>query len=238
LLLAELNQRKGEDERSLGNLQRALKYVQRSEDIMEAYILLAHAYAMLNRSEEAQEHLKIAKSSSESKERFFRRLQELREERAEYHATAWRGALAAEPGNESVRLRLAALLRRKGDTDQATEILRVQMASQSGRKKRAVELSFCLAEKGELLTAVEVLSAIAVKNPADEDDLAVLYALAILHRNMENHLSAVAVLKTIRRADPGYREVQTLLRQEYEALILQDYGVSERVIPSRLAQSS
>lgn len=237
LLLAELNQREGEHERSLKDLQNGLRHVQHSRDIMETHMLLAHAYTMLRQTKQARKHLKMAKTKSQSKDRFFRRLRELQHERAEFDVTTLRASLLADPGDDSVRLRLASRLRWKGDLHQALEVLRIQMTTPSGRKKRAVELSLCLAEIGELLTAVEVLRSVGLNTPHDEEDLAILYALAIIHKRMGNHLSAVASLKTIRETDPSYRDAQTLLKQEYEELVLQDSGMSKRIIPSMLSQS-
>jgi len=230
LTLGELLQREGEYERSIDNLRKGLKRITENENVVESHILLANAYSMLGDRARALKALKMAKTRADSKERFFNRLCELKQERLDFEIAKCEANLHSNSNDYLSRIRVCRLLRRKGETEKAIEILSVPLKEPGFEKSRALEMSLCLAQKGELVTALEILNSVVVNAPLHDEDFEILYTLATLYGRMGNSLPAVACLKRIKQVDPRYRQVGNLISQEYRRLILLRSGVAARTI--------
>jgi tetratricopeptide (TPR) repeat protein len=230
LTLGELLQREGEYQRSIDNLLKGLKGVTENESIVESHILLANAYSVLGDRKRALKALKMAKTRADSKERFFKRLSELKQERLGFEITKCQADLRSNSKDDSSRIRVARLLRKRGHIEKALEVLSVSLKEPRSEKRRVLEISLCLAEKGELITALETLNSVAVNTPPHDEDLEILYTLATLYGRTGNSLPAVACLKRINQANPRYRQVGNLIAEEYRRLVLFRTGVAARTI--------
>gem|GEM_PF-6509221 len=230
LLLGELLQRAGENDRAIDVLQTGLKRAQHGEQIVEMHILLANAHHGMKDERHAAKAIKMARSRAQSKEAFFARLAVLQNERIGFEIARLQSSLKDNPEDDSKRLQLARLLRENDKISEALETLRFQPTELRAKKRRAIELSLCLTKKGELSTAIDVLNAIPVSDPPEDLDCELLYALARLYARMGQPLLSIACLKNIRRVLPEYREASTLLRQEYAHLLRLQTGLAARTI--------
>lgn len=230
LLLGDLLERMEQYDKAVDVLKSGLKRAQCTENIIDFHILLANAYSALKKHKQAQKALRIAKNRAESKEQFFRRLVALREERINFEILKLKSVLEKNPDDYSTRIGLAKLLRNMGKTEEAVEILRLPTEDPRYQKERALEVSLCLSEDGEISTALEILNSLPIGDPPQKIDLEILYTLANLNKRMGNFLPAIACFKMIRRIAPQYRETTRLLSQEYEKLIRFRLGLAGRTI--------
>jgi hypothetical protein len=129
----------------------------------------------------------------------------------------------------SVRLKLAHLLRKRGSTEEAIELLTLPV-QEALAKRRLIELSLCFVDRGEILTATRILHANSMSTPPDSEDLTILLTLAGLHIRLGASLNAIACLRTLREAGARFEKTSRLLESEYRQLLLLRYGRSARAL--------